>query len=244
METLLTLENNFVVFTDDSSYDFVIKTRTRLGLINKTKVYNITLNDLPLYGYINEAKKIINDELNNSTFYRTIADVDMKTHPESMSAEYNIVVNSKTYFLHNVTMENPFNSEHFVWLDAGYGHANENFFPYSYNWKPALPDGKISLIKVTPYFDELSDYDLKKMYRKNVALISGGFIAGDKHAIGQLHSIIHRKFIQLIYQNHVDDDQTLLVLAVNSFPQLFNVVLGDWFDAFRLFAADPEVQMG
>lgn len=104
----------------------------------------------------------------------------MKTHPESISAEYNIVVNSKTHFLHNVTMENPFNSEHFVWLDAGYGHANENHFPYSYKWQPALPDGKISLIKVTPYFDEVSSYDLKRLYRKNVALLSGGFIAGDK----------------------------------------------------------------
>ncbi|CAI2353180.1 unnamed protein product [Caenorhabditis sp. 36 PRJEB53466] len=244
METLLTLQNNFVVFTDESSYDFVIKTRTKLKLMDRTKVYKITLNDLPLYGYINEAKKIIDDELKNETFYRTVADLDMRTHPESISAEYNIVVNSKTHFLHNVTMENPFDSEHFVWLDAGYGHANENHFPYSYHWRPALPDGKISLIKVTPYFDTVSDYDLKRLYRKNVALLSGGFIAGDKHSIGQLHSIIHRKFIQLIYQNHVDDDQTLLTLAVNSYPHLFHVVLGDWFDAFRLFAADPEVQMG
>uniref|UniRef100_A0A8R1DY84 Uncharacterized protein n=2 Tax=Caenorhabditis japonica TaxID=281687 RepID=A0A8R1DY84_CAEJA len=244
METLLTLTNNFVIFTDESSYDFVIKTRDHLGLLDKTKVYKITLNDLPLYGYVNEARKIIDDELKNDTFYRTIADLDMKTHPESISAEYNIVVNSKTHFLHNVTIENPFNSEHFVWLDAGYGHANENHFPYSYHWQPALPDGKISLIKVTPYFDAVSNYDLKKLYRKNVALLSGGFIAGDKHSIAQLHSIIHRKFIQLIYQNHVDDDQTLLTLAVNSYPHLFHIVLGDWFDAFRLFASDPEVQMG
>ncbi|EFP04483.1 hypothetical protein CRE_21018, partial [Caenorhabditis remanei] len=137
-----------------------------------------------------------------------------------------------------------FNSEHFIWIDAGYGHANENFFLYSYKWRPALPDGKISLIKVTPDFDDLKKYDLPKLYRKNVALISGGFIAGDKHAIGQLHSIIHRKFIQLIYQNRIDDDQTLLTLAVNSFPQLFHVVYGDWFDAFRLFDTDPEVQLG
>ncbi|CAO4379406.1 unnamed protein product [Caenorhabditis nigoni] len=244
METLLTLQNNFVVFTDDSTYDFVVKTRTKLGLMDKTKIHKITLNDLPLYGYINEARKIISDELKNETFYRTVADLDMRTHPESISAEYNIVVNSKTHFLHNVTMENPFNSEHFVWFDAGYGHANENHFPYNYYWRPALPDGKISLIKVTPEFDGLRDYDLSRLYRKNVALLSGGFIAGDKHSIGQLHSIIHRKFIQLIYQKRVDDDQTLLTLAVNSFPQLFHVIRGDWFDAFRLFASDPEVQLG
>lgn len=72
METLLTLENNFVVFTDESSYDFVVKTRTKLGLMDKTKVHKITLDDLPLYSYINEAKKIINDELNNETFYRYV----------------------------------------------------------------------------------------------------------------------------------------------------------------------------
>ncbi|CAI5453043.1 unnamed protein product [Caenorhabditis angaria] len=244
MENLLSLQNNLVVFTDDSSYDFVEKYRAKLGLAHMTRVHKISIQELPLYGYYNEAKRIIDNELGNATFYELFADSDMKTHPEAKSAEYNIVVNSKTHFLQNVTLENPFQTDHFIWLDAGYGHGNQSVFPYNNIWRPKFVDGKVSLIKLTPHYDKLTNYGLHNLYRRNWAVLSGGFIAGDKHSIEQLHSIIHRRFIRLIYQNYVDDDQTLLVLAVNAHPHLFNIVNGDWFDAFKLFSVDAESQLG
>ncbi len=33
----------------------------------------------------------------------------------------------------------------------------------------------------------------------------------------------------------VDDDQTVLVVLANERPEMFNLVEGGWFDAFRLF---------
>ncbi|CAB3397995.1 unnamed protein product [Caenorhabditis bovis] len=244
MENVLSLRNKMVIFVDDHSYDFALSYRKKLGLEDMTRVYKISIEELPLYGYINEAREIIKAELANDTFYSKVADEDMKTHPESKSAEYNIVVNSKTHFLHNVTIDNPFDTDYFIWLDAGYGHGNQSVFPYNNVWRPAFPDKKISLIKLTPVYDKLSSYNLDKLYRKNWAVLSGGFIAGDKHSIGQLHHLISRKFVQLIYQKYVDDDQTLLVLAVNGHPHLFNIVHGDWFDAFKLFSVDAEEQLG
>lgn len=50
-------------------------------------------------------------------------DLKVKDHPEATSAEYDIVVNSKPYFLYNATQTSRFrtNAIFFTWIDAGYG---------------------------------------------------------------------------------------------------------------------------
>lgn len=102
----------------------------------------------------------------------------------------------------------------------------------------AVPRNKISLIKLTPVHDSIGGYNIDSLYRRNWSVVSGGFVAGDKRSIGQLHTLVHRKFIELTYFNKVDDDQTVLVLVINSHPHLFSITHGDWFDAFRLFSGD------
>ncbi|CAI4222769.1 unnamed protein product [Auanema sp. JU1783] len=241
MENLLSLKNNMVIFTDKSSYDFVHKYRKNLGLMPMTKIHMIQFDDLPLSRHLPYAQKIIEDEMNNDELY--LEDPDMKNHPEAKSAEYDIVVNSKTYFLYNTTMEDPFDTDFFVWIDAGYGHGNQNVYPYDNVWQPKFSRNKISMIKLTPEHDPISKYKIDNLYRRNWSVMSGGFIAGDKRSIGQLYTITHNKFVHLIYQNKVDDDQTVMVLAINAYPHLFEIKQGDWFDAFRLYS-DPETPFG
>ncbi|VDO24551.1 unnamed protein product [Haemonchus placei] len=238
MENLLSLQNYMVIFTDISSYSFIHKYRKNMGEMHRTKIHLITLNDLPLARHLDAASKIIEDEHRNDKLWRSIWDPAMKDHPEARSAEYDVLVNSKTYFLYNATIEDPFSTEFFVWIDAGYGHGNQSVFPYNNKWKPHFPSNKISLIKLTPVHDSISGYNIGSLYRRNWSVISGGFVAGDKRSIGQLYTLVHRKFIELTYHNKVDDDQTVLVLVINSYPQLFSITHGDWFDAFRLFSSD------
>ncbi|KIH47521.1 hypothetical protein ANCDUO_22419 [Ancylostoma duodenale] len=263
MENLLSLQNNMVIFTDTSSYDFIHKYRKNMGEMHRTKIHLITLNDLPLSRHLDAANKIIQEERQDDRLWRSIWDPAMKDHPEARSAEYDVLVNSKTYFLYNATLEDPFSTEFFVWIDAGYGHGNQSVFPYSNKWKPRFPRNKISLIKVeaaafkefqtvlwrwffvqlTPVHDSISGYTIDSLYRRNWSVVSGGFVAGDKRSIGQLHTLVHRKFIELTYHNKVDDDQTVLVLVINQHPHLFSITHGDWFDAFRLFGPDEHHYM-
>ncbi|ETN82377.1 hypothetical protein NECAME_08027 [Necator americanus] len=238
MENLLSLQNNMVIFTDTSSYDFIHKYRKNMGEMHRTKIHLITLNDLPLYRHLDAASKIIKEERQNDRLWRSIWDPAMRDHPEARSAEYNVLVNSKSYFLYNVSLEDPFSTEFFVWIDAGYGHGNQSVFPFNNRWKPRFPRNKISLIKLTPVHDLISGYTIDSLYRRNWSVVSGGFVAGDKRSVGQLHTLVHRKFIELTYRNKVDDDQTTLVLVINQYPQLFSITHGGWFDAFRLFGPD------
>ncbi|PAV91414.1 hypothetical protein WR25_06398 isoform C [Diploscapter pachys] len=147
MENLLSLKNKMVIFVDESSIDFVQKYREKLGLMHQTLIHPAEFSDLPLHKYLDDAKKIIESEKANPQLYGVRWDAGMKSHPEANKAEYDVLVNSKTYFLYNVTLENPFDTEYFVWLDAGYGHGNQSVFPYDNMWRAAFPERKVSLIK-------------------------------------------------------------------------------------------------
>ncbi|VDK72193.1 unnamed protein product [Litomosoides sigmodontis] len=234
LENLLKLKVNLVIFVDQKSVRHVYTRRKLHRLEHITKIIPITLAELPLHRYMKAAMDVIADERSGKRWDERW-DRSMSSHPEGKSAKYDILVNSKSYFLYNASRSNPFKSEFFAWLDAGYAHGNQSVFPPSFHWQPNLVPRKISLIKVTPWYDSISRYTLTDLYRKNWAVISGGFLGGDIYSINRFHHLFHRTVVGLIYRKYVDDDQTTLVLIIQRHPTLFNVIHGDWFDAFYLF---------
>uniref|UniRef100_A0A8R1TY55 Uncharacterized protein n=1 Tax=Onchocerca volvulus TaxID=6282 RepID=A0A8R1TY55_ONCVO len=235
MENVLKLKVNLVIFVDQKSMKHVYTQRKLHQLEHITKVIPITLAELPLHRYMNLAMKIIADEQSGKSWNQQW-DRSMSSHPEAKSAEYDILMNSKSYFLYNASKMNPFKSEFFAWLDAGYAHGNQSIFPSSFHWHPTLVRKKITLIKVTPSYDSIFRYTITDLYRKNWAVVSGGFLGGDIYSLNRFHQLHHNLVVDMIHQNYVDDDQTALVLLIQQHPSLFNVVHGDWFDAFSLFS--------
>lgn len=235
LENVLRLKVNLVIFVDHKSVRHIYSRRKEYRLEHITKIIPITLAELPLYRYMSAVSEIIASEQSGER-WDPEWDRVMSTHPEAKSAEYDILVNSKPYFLYNATVSNPFSSEYFAWLDAGYAHGNQSVFPPSFRWQPTLVPRKISLIKVTPSYDSIFRYKLSDLYRKNWAVVSGGFLGGDIYTVNHFHHLYYRVIVDMIYRRLIDDDQTTLVLLIQQHPTLFNVVHGDWFDAFRLFS--------
>ncbi|KAL3068029.1 hypothetical protein niasHT_038019 [Heterodera trifolii] len=232
MRNLLQLRVPMIVIVDEKSAEFVHRERARINWGQWTKIVQLSLDQLPLAIFQKRISLLMDSELAN---WPSDWDLSMRSHPEATQAEYVVVVNSKPYFLAQAATDNPFGTEFFVWLDAGYGHGDRAVFPPSWEWRPTFPRGKMSVIKLTPPRDLLSRYSLKQLYRQDVAVLSGGFLAGDRRAVTQLHREHHRMFLELLEKGRVDDDQTFLVLLVNQNPPLFNIVNGDWFDAFKAF---------
>lgn len=92
--------------------------------------------------------EIMNHELYENGWKVGVWDEAMKQHPETCNYKYDLLVNSKPYFLFNASTENPFDSKYFTWIDAGYGHGKEEYFPPEFRWLPVFVEGKISIIKV------------------------------------------------------------------------------------------------
>jgi hypothetical protein len=73
--------------------------------------------------------------------------------------------------------------------------------------------------------------NIYELYRKNIALIAGGFIAVHKAAIEKYDKLYFEMVIELLELNIVDDDQTINALMLATYRNLFQPFHGDWFDA-------------
>lgn len=74
-----------------------------------------------MYRYREEIQDILNKEQTN---WNSSWHEQMRAHPEVLYADYDILVNSKSYFLENATKISKFGSDNlqfFTWVDAGYG---------------------------------------------------------------------------------------------------------------------------
>jgi hypothetical protein len=112
--------------------------------------------------------------------------------------------------------DNPFNTNNYAWIDAGYAQGEAAYFPGDFQWYPIFPDNKISLIKViggvnatkyyalqlTPSYDKLSRYTTKVLYRRDEAVISGGFLGGSRKAVARFYSAFHWKVVGKFYNKN------------------------------------------
>ncbi len=87
------------------------------------------------------------------------------------------------------------------------GHGETAIFPSREIWRPRLPAGKLTLIKITPSMDPISRYSIANLYRKDWSVVSGGFLAGDEVAINSFYRFYQKIFLELLNQKRIDDDQ-------------------------------------
>ncbi|EJW71918.1 hypothetical protein WUBG_17174, partial [Wuchereria bancrofti] len=120
---------------------------------DNTKIFEMSMHDLPLYRYREEIEGIIRREQRDWQF-----GPKMRYQPEANSADYNIIVNSKPYFLYNATQSAQFQASDriFAWIDAGYGHGREGVIPNHCHWRPQLRRDRMTVIKLTPAHDKVS----------------------------------------------------------------------------------------
>ncbi|VDK86272.1 unnamed protein product [Litomosoides sigmodontis] len=201
MKYLLNLKNYFIIYTDKRGAQFVRLMRNS----RNTQIFEMSINDLPLYRYREEMEGIMRREQASNWRF----DPKTRYHPEANSADYNIIVNSKPYFLYNATQSArfPVSDRMFAWIDAGYGHGQEGCIPSNCHWRPNLQHNRITIIKLTPAHDKASRYSISDLYRVDWVVVSGGFIAGDSYTINRFYRFYQKSFMELLDSGRVDDDQ-------------------------------------
>uniref|UniRef100_A0A914RHW5 Uncharacterized protein n=1 Tax=Parascaris equorum TaxID=6256 RepID=A0A914RHW5_PAREQ len=109
--------------------------------LDESRIFEITIRNIPLYRYRDEMEQILTLEQREWKY-----DQKTKDKPESKSADYDVLVNSKVYFLYNATQSSKFRASatYYAWIDAGYGHGDKNVIPLYCHWKPTFRDGLIT----------------------------------------------------------------------------------------------------
>ena len=223
---LLAMNMNLVLFVDEKAREFIENERRER--VHMTQINVITLQDLDYYKEYERMKEIMASE----EFKK---DNPFLNHPEGFSPEYNVMMNSKLALVHQTAGHNPFNTTHFYWLDIGYGHGKD-MYPKSKQWAPINImnlSGKITYISLHNVSRINNIYNIYKKYY--TPMVSGGFFGGTRKALDKYHDLYRKVFEHFMDSNMMDDDQTVTLECYLRDPELFNMVPGSWFDAFKLF---------
>ena len=218
-----------IIFVDPKAEAFVKQHREHKE--HFTKLIVTSVEELEYY----EDHDTIQHIMDSEEFQKDHAFIQ---HPEAFSPEYNILLNSKPSMLYRTSLENPFNSSHFFWIDMGYGHG-EDIYPDECDWAPnnlmyneSVRD-QITFIQLNPIAWLSSIFDV---YKKRIPpFLNGGFFGGSIEAVKGYYNVHKEMYKLLLLHNMTDDDQTVAIVCYFHQRELFNLVDGWWYDAFTLF---------
>lgn len=160
---------------------------------------------------------------------------------ESMDSELNRghsstlyqIWNEKIHFVTRVIDSNPYNTERFAWIDAGYFREPTDISFFSANWpardrlNQTVPASRVTMLEIEPFLDkECENIEGTVDSRfQTVNRIGGGMIWGDATALRNF-AVLHLETLANFATAGVfaGKDQSVYAYAILRRPSLFNVV--------------------
>tara|TARA_Y100000593_G_C4298722_1_gene332163 strand:+ start:1330 stop:2163 length:834 start_codon:yes stop_codon:yes gene_type:complete len=197
-----------VVFVDETMVDFVVSARED----KQTKIETQNLEDIPYYFVKDKIQSILDDDSYSSK-------MPDSHRIECQSSLYNCIQYSKFKWMLKAAEDNPFCSDHFVWMDAGLSRFFDDLDlskpypgPMGLDILEKNKDSAIIQCFAMPYKDLFSAKILTEEYFwDNRSYIMGGMFAGNMNAIKKLDALTEEILInKMIGSNVVNNEQIAL----------------------------------
>jgi protein YibB len=227
-ENVLLLDCNIIIYIDEKDLNTVQIFRSKIDpTFKKTKIVLSPFTKLEAF----EKFYLKCNKVMNSDFF--IKNRWENHTPEMIYPEYNIINFNKVSFLEKSIQDNWFNSEYFIWMDAGFYHSK---FPQEYRYKQypdvnkikILDDNKIHFLTLT------EEIELKSYFDPRVS-ITGSMFAGKAQPILKLKKLCFETIEEFLNSNAINDDQTIYAFSYMKDPNLFNLQKNDWFQNFYTY---------
>jgi GT2 family glycosyltransferase len=149
--------------------------------------------------------------------FPTFANAD----PRKDTPLHQIVQWSKFDLLEEVIADDPFDSDHFAWIDLalGYVAAAPTVFP--------MPTDRVALLQMRPVADREVEVPLD-FVRHERGRIAGGFFRGGRHALRQVIDEFRAHLASLLAQHFRPNEQMILGILTARRPELFDFYYGDY----------------
>ena len=201
----LQIPQYMVIYCSEEFIEDVHKIREEAGLLNKTKIIKITLEE-NLY-MVDKLEKIRENVAKNNPPY----DIP----------EYILAVNSRYGYIQNAIENNYFNTDYFAWVDFSASHIvnippNQTIQPKSHE--------KVRIGWIARYSNNQFVY--------NHHCLGGGIFSGHKEIMMELIKLHHLEFIKLTEMGHNINDDKLLFIIKEKNPYLFDTYYSDYKNLF------------
>lgn len=207
---ILSLPYNLIVFTDDEEVMNLIRVE-RKNYTEKTLIINKPFENTYFYKDLDRLKELQN--------VFTI----INGHKEHETPMYIILNNNKFDVMEHAIQLNPFNSNHFIWMDFGINHVTKNTEIIN-DWIYNVPD-KIKQLCTNPYIENA---DNKTTFQYIYHHIAGGIFSGSKENLLKYCELFKQKTEEIYNDNWYQIDEAVMTMVQRDNPDLFDLFYGDY----------------
>jgi len=231
LKNTLSLDANFVIYTDNRFYYDILEIRKEFDpTMTKSKVIKCTLEHLPAYLKYNKRMEIL---MYSNKFKEKINFLV----PEMTKPLYNTITFNKLFFIKDAKDHNYFNSDLYIWVDAGGLREDiKNFkgitWPNLTILNKKIPKDKISL------FTHHSDFfiDNKESHAMSqMRYIQGGSLFCPPELIDNFCDNFNNTVRKCLDNSYIGSDEKIFdILYVNN-KNLYNLIKSNWRGYFDIF---------
>ena len=221
-EHLLSLPINLFIVADPEVTVHIWKRRRDLGLLPKTFIYPLNLEDGPYYRHRSAIEK---------DFIAGRKPVGLSSVKDS--ASYFTVGWTKFWSLKQALYLNPFSTENFAWVDYGLFHL----WPGQEGQKQKdllqdlmrLPQAKVRL-KVITETHHSEFVDRKQYYSNRQCKVISGYFGGGKDVLSWLIKEFDKELVVCLDSGYPNLEEAILAVIYTNHRERFSVSYGDYQD--------------
>jgi hypothetical protein len=148
--------------------------------------------------------------------------------PQAKDEWYNPIVQSKMFMLHDAKVLNVFNTDYFIWLDAGITNTvYEKYFTENDCLVKLTSHLKTFLFLSYPYeaVDEIHGFNytaIKKYARQDVKYVCrGGLFGGHKDFLGQANSTYYHLLNNTLHDGYMGTEESIFSIMAHLEPHIY-----------------------
>jgi hypothetical protein len=152
----------------------------------------------------------------------------LKNSPQATLEYYNPIVQSKMFMLHDAKIMNVFDTDYFLWLDAGITNTvYDKYLTENRCFDKIIPLLKTFLFLSYPYeaVDEIHGFDFQEMNRitnqKVKYVCRGGLFGGHKDFITQANSTYYQVLAQTLVAGYMGTEESIFSIMANLEPHIY-----------------------
>jgi len=229
VNNLLSLDIQLYFFVDDFYHDYIVEVRKQYDPeFKKTILKKIPITELYFYKkyYVPEACLMTSPEFKSKVFFPESADMNYPL--------YHIINFSKIDFVKRVAEENPYNSTHFFWCDAG--GMREDRSKYENVVWPKVSDNCFNNKVI--HFSHKEQYNIypnkDEYFRSQDRNIQGTAWIVPKEKIDSFFNKIDNQVQTIINEKIVGSDEKVYDFLHNKDKDFYQLKVCGWFEYFNI----------
>ncbi len=236
-ESLLKVEENLIVFGDESLRDFVFQRRSEK---------NTQFIQRPLSWFIENEFFPLIQNIRNKDEWKNLAGW-LRDSTQSRLENYNPLVMSKVFLLHDAKIMDKFDSEYMFWIDGGLTNTvHPGYFTHDKVLdKLSKYISKFSFI-CFPYDAEREIHGFEYNKLNSIAgtkvkkVARGGFFGGPKHTISSINSLYYELLKTTLQEGYMGTEESIFSIMcyrnsdlINYFEIEYNGLIGKFFEDLK-----------